>query len=383
MNTTDKKNHIALDLLAFISIVFIAYMLQDFLIPLFFAIILSVLIYPIVHYFESRLCFNRIVSITIAILIFTSLVFTVFVIIGFQFEEIVNKSDKYYAQIEQKITPLLTQTEKSTGISGKDILGSNELEIKEIAKQNSTNIMDFIATSGSILGDFILSPLYMFLFLLYRNFLVSFLYKATAGISTKAKMRSIISQIYKVQQNYLSGLIMVMALVGILNSLGLLLLGIEHAFFFGFLAALLLLIPYIGIIIGSLLPALIAFATKDSYWYAVGVIAIFGFIQFLEGNLITPKITGSKISLNAFVSILSIILFSMLWGIPGMILALPITASLKVIFDNSEKMKPIGMLLGEAKEKYFNNKAKNRLKIWKKIRLQNAIKIVPLLSIVL
>jgi predicted PurR-regulated permease PerM len=52
------------------------------------------------------------------------------------------------------------------------------MEIKEIAKQNSTNIIDFIATLGSILGDFILSPLYLFLLLSYRNFLVSFLYKA-------------------------------------------------------------------------------------------------------------------------------------------------------------------------------------------------------------
>ncbi|OOG72165.1 AI-2E family transporter [Flavobacterium sp. A45] len=369
MNTTSIKNHLALDLLAFISIVFIAYMLQDFFIPLLFAIILSILIYPIVNYFESRLCFNRIVSITFAIVIFTSLVFAVFVLIGIQFKEIADKSDKYYAQIEKKINPLVTQTEKSTGIKSED------LEIKEIAKQNSTNIMDFIATSGSILGDFILSPLYMFLFLLYRNFLVSFIYKASSGTS-KSKVRHILNDIYKVQQNYLSGLLMVMILVGILNSLGLLLLGIEHAFFFGFLASLLLLIPYIGIIVGSIIPALIAFATKDSYWYAIGVIAIFGFIQFLEGNLITPKITGSKISLNAFVSILSIILFSMLWGISGMILALPITASLKVIFDNSEKMKPLGILLGEANEKYFSNKAKNRLKIWKKLRLQKPLKIV-------
>ncbi|MES2574207.1 MAG: AI-2E family transporter [Bacteroidota bacterium] len=369
MTAIVKKDHITLDLLAYILIVFMAYMLQDFLIPLFFAIILSVLIYPIVQFFESRLCFNRIVSITIAITIFTSIVFAVFVLIGFQFEEIVDKSDQYYKQIEQKMSPLLTQTEKTTGINRDDIIGDKK--IKEIAQQNSTGIMGFIATSGSILGDFILSPLYMFLFLLYRNFLVSFLYKATAKVCNRTKMRVILHDLYKVQQNYLLGLITVMALVGVLNSLGLLLLGIDHPFFFGFLAALLLLIPYIGIIIGSLLPALIAFATKDSFWYGIGVIGIFGFIQFLEGNFITPKITGSKVSLNAFVSILSIILFSMLWGIPGMILALPVTASLKVIFDNWEKMKPIGFLLGEAKEKYFSNKAKNRLKIWKKIRVQN------------
>jgi predicted PurR-regulated permease PerM len=368
MYSIKENNHIAFDLLAFISIVFIAYMLQDFLIPILFAIILSVLIYPIVYYFENTLCFNRIISITIAIVIFCTLVFTVFAIIGFQFKEIVSKSDSYYDQIIEKINPLLAQTEKTMNIDPKEVIPANQEEIQEIAKQNSSNIYEIIASSGSILGDFILSPLYMFLFLLYRNFLTSFIYKATARVSSRSKMRIIIKDLYKVQQNYLLGLLMVMTLVGILNSLGLLLLGIEYPFFFGFLGALLLLIPYVGIIIGSLLPALIALATKDSYWYAIGVIAIFGFIQFLEGNFITPKITGTKLSLNAFVSILSIILFSMLWGIPGMILALPVTASLKVLFDNSENMKPIGFLLGDAKEKYFNSKAKNRLKIWRKMR---------------
>ena len=129
-----------------------------------------------------------------------------------------------------------------------------------------------------------------------------------------------------------------------------------------------LLIPYIGIIIGSILPALIALATKDSYWYALGVIGIFGFIQLLEGNIITPKITGSKVSLNELVSIVSIIAFSMLWGIPGMILALPITASIKVVFDHSEQFKPIGFLLGSANNKYLESRAKNRLKNWNQIR---------------
>ena len=370
MSTTITKNHVALDLLSFIAIVFLAYILQDFLIPLLFAIILSVLIYPVVQFFESRLCFNRIVSISIAILLFTIVIFSVFVLIGIQFEDIMSKSEQYNTQISQKIKPLLSQLEQFFGIKRQEIVGGGNLEVKEIVKQNSNKIFNFLTTSGSILSDFVLSPLYMFLFLLYRNFLTSFIYRATASISTKAETRVVLQQLYKVQQNYLLGLISVMGIVGILNSIGLLLLGIEYPFFFGFLCALLLLVPYIGIIIGSLLPALIALATKDSYWYAVGVIGIFGFIQLIEGNFITPKIAGSKVSLNAFVSILSIVLFSMLWGIPGMILALPITASLKVIFDHSDRMKPMGFLLGEPKEKYFCNKTKNRLKIWKKIRAQ-------------
>jgi len=368
MNILNNKTHVVQDLLAFVLIVFMAYLLQDFLIPIFFAILLSVLVYPIVRFFETRLCFNRIFSITIAILVFTTVISAIIVLIAIQFQDIMDESSTYYDKIMEKTNILIKETEDSTGIESKDIVGSEKLEVKEMVKQNSNKIVDFITRSGAILSDFVLTPLYMFFFLLYRSFLISFLYKATAKVSDKKKMRLILDQLYKVQQNYLVGLVSVMFIVGVLNSIGLLALGIDYPFFFGFLCALLLLVPYIGIIIGSILPALIALATKDSYWYPFGVIAIFGFIQFIEGNFITPKITGSKVSLNSFVSILVIILFSMLWGIPGMILALPITASLKVVFDNSIKFKAIGFVLGEAEEKYFSNKAKYRLKIWKRIR---------------
>ncbi|WP_130733593.1 AI-2E family transporter [Flavobacterium sp. J27] len=368
MNTTNHKTHIVQDLFAFILIVFMAYILQDFLIPILFAILLSVLVYPIVKFFETRLCFNRIISILIAILVFSAIIFFIFVAIGIQFQDIMDKSDTYYDKIVEKTNILIRETENSTGIESKDIVGSEKLEVKEIVKQNSNKILNFITQSGTVISDFLFTPLYMFFLLLYRSFLISFLYKATAGVSTKKSMRFILNELYKVQQNYLVGLVSVMGIVGLLNSLGLVALGIDYPFFFGFLCALLLLVPYIGIIIGSMLPALVALATKDSYWYAIGVIAIFSFIQFIEGNFITPKITGSKVSLNSFVSILVILLFSMLWGIPGMILALPITASLKVIFDNSVKFKAIGFVLGQADEKYFSSRAKNRLKIWKKIR---------------
>lgn len=370
----NSKTHIVHDLLAFMLIVAMAYILQDFLIPISFAILLSVLVYPIVRYFETRLCFNRIISILIAILVFTAIILIIFILIGIQFQDIMDKSDMYYDKILEKTNILIKETENTTGLESKDIVGGDNIEVKEIVKRNSNKIIDFITRSGSILSDFVLTPLYMFFFLLYRSFLISFLYKATSKVSDKKNMRIILDQLYKVQQNYLVGLVSVMFIVGVLNSIGLLVLGIDYPFFFGFLCALLLLVPYIGIIIGSLLPALIALATKDSYWYAFGVIAIFGFIQFIEGNFITPKITGSKVSLNSFVSILVIILFSMLWGIPGMILALPITASIKVIFDHSVKFKAIGFLLGQAEEKYFSSKAKYRLKKWKKIRAAKASK---------
>ena len=178
----------------------------------------------------------------------------------------------------------------------------------------------------------------------------------------------IIKKIYDIQQNYLVGLIKVMLIVGVLNTTGLLLLGIENAVFFGFFGALLLIIPYVGVIIGALLPALVALVTKDSYWYVFGVLALFSVIQFVEGNFITPKITGEKVSVNAFMVIFSLIAFAMLWGVAGMIVAIPVTATIKILCDHSENYKAFGFLIGEPENKFLRSVARSRLKKWKAIR---------------
>ena len=131
-----------------------------------------------------------------------------------------------------------------------------------------------------------------------------------------------------------------------LNTVGLLLLGIKHAFFFGGLAALLTIIPYVGILIGSTLPILFALATTDSLWYPLGVLMVFVFVQFLEGNFITPNIIGNQVSINPFAAILGLFIGGMLLGVIGVIFALPILAILKVICDEIDSLKPIGYVLG-------------------------------------
>ncbi|MGO1522049.1 MAG: AI-2E family transporter, partial [Sphingobacterium sp.] len=128
---------------------------------------------------------------------------------------------------------------------------------------------------------------------------------------------------------------------------GLMALGIDYAWFFGSLAALLMLLPYIGIAIGSILPAFFALAVKDSAWYAVGVVAWFQVVQFLEGNIITPNIVGSKVSINPLMAIIGIVLGGMLFGLAGLIIALPLIATLKVIFDAIPSMEAFGFLIGE------------------------------------
>lgn len=371
--TPKKENATALNLIFIISLVYVLYVLKPVVVPIIIAIILSVSGFPFVQFLERKLRINRIVSAIVAIVILSLIIFALLLFIGFQLSDILEKGDFYAEKLNNVYNTIATKLESFLGIE-KNELSLKKVNIGATIKDNFVGIIDFLTSSGSFFSDIILIPLYIFFFLIYRKFFTSFIYRAFSKDGNTLKAKTILNKLYNVQQNYLVGLFMVMGIVGVLNSIGLLILGIDNAIFFGFLAALLLLIPYIGIIIGSLLPAVVALATKDSLWYPVGVIVIFAFIQFIEGNFITPKITGSKVSINAFVAILSIILFSMLWGIAGMIVALPVIASLKVVFDSIPELKPYGFLIGEPLDEYLRSEARIRLKKWKMIRKEKRIK---------
>lgn len=325
------------------------------------------MVFPIQRFLEKKWHCNRLFATLTSLVTLFVLTGLVFFLISTRLMYFMDNSEVYSEKIGELFHNSVSSFEHTFGIRSNRLLSQGDFKAENIIKDNLDKVGMLLSESSSLLSDIVLIPIYIFFFLYYRAFFRTFLCKLFRSKS-KSFINSILNQIYQIQQNYLLGLIKVIFIVGCLNSLGLLLLGIGNPFFFGFLAALLLLIPYIGVIIGSLLPAIIALATKDSAWYAFGVIAVFGFIQFLEGNFITPKITGSKVSVNAFVVITSLLLFSMLWGITGMILALPITASLKIIFDNTPGFQAYGFLIGEPVDKHLQSKARVRLKKWQELR---------------
>ncbi|MGM5469594.1 AI-2E family transporter [Flavobacteriaceae bacterium LMO-SS05] len=365
-----SKNHItysAFSLLSLIAVVFILYILKPVIMPILFAAILAIMIFPIQNFLERKWRCHRFLASLCSITIIFCVTAILVIIICFRLNVLIENSDIYIAKLTTLYYNFINFTYDTFGISRRSALFTKDLRVESLLKGRFDKIGEFIYQSGSIFTYLVLIPIYLFFFLYYRRFFRAFYYKLFR-YKSKAFLNRMILKVYKIQQNYLLGLLKVIIIVGCLNSLGLILLGIGNPFFFGFLAAFLLLIPYIGIIIGSLIPAIIALATKDSAWYAFGVIAIFGFVQFLEGYFITPKITGSKVSINAFIAILSFIVFSMLWGIAGMIVALPITATLKIIFDNTPKYHAYGFLIGQPVDKHLHSSVRNRLKAWRKIR---------------
>jgi predicted PurR-regulated permease PerM len=125
-----------------------------------------------------------------------------------------------------------------------------------------------------------------------------------------------------------------------------LVLGMQYAILLGILGALLNIIPYLGGIIAMALFAAIALVTKSPV-YVLYVITLYSLIQFIDNNYIVPKIVGSKVKLNALISIVVVIAGAALWGIPGMFLSIPLTAVVKLILDRIEPWKPWGFLLGD------------------------------------
>lgn len=344
--TSSKAQELAYSLIAIILVVMICYQLQSVIVPFVFAGLISFLLLPFCDFLE-KYKFPRILAIIISILLVVVVLFGLFYFIISQIMGL----QELMPVVQQKtilwIQSIENTSKKYVDIDQSKILEESEKYLSEILKNSSKFVSNIIGTTSGFLVNLSLLPLYIFLFLLYRDFLKTFLYKLLKD-SPQIKIDITIDKIIDVVGNYINGLGKVIFLIGILNTLALFLLGIDHAIFFGFFAAILILIPYIGILIGALLPIMVALITKDSYVPAIGVAISFYVIQFLEGNFITPYVVGNKVSINSLVAIASLLLFSSLWGLSGLVLALPLTAVLKVIFDASDSTKAWGFLLGDA-----------------------------------
>ncbi len=337
---------------ALISVTILVYwlmVLQDILVPFFIATIFSMAILPVANWLEKK----RLSRILASILTLFLFIIISVIIIYLASTQIADFGDML-PQLEQKFTLWFNQIQrwvqenfnvgKRTQIANLKKYGTGMLGTG--LSTGGSFFTNALSTTGNVLGDMSLIPIYMFFFLYYRDFFRTFFHKLFHQVSKK-KVDEVLNRIYEVVRSYLTGLVTVTLIVGSLNTIGLLILGIDYAVFFGFLAAFLLVIPFIGILIGSILPIIIALITKDSPMYAVGVAGVFVFVQFLEGNFITPYVVGSKVSINGLVAIIALLLGSALWGIAGMALSLPTIAILKVIFDAVPDLKPYGYILGE------------------------------------
>jgi predicted PurR-regulated permease PerM len=349
-----KASLFFIGLYALISMLFIA---KGIIIPFLFALIISIVLHPLVNFFVQKKI-NRVLAIFIALILTISFIATFG---AFIFSQAMGFSESWPKMVE-KFTEIFNQTiNLASGyfdISPEKINAWITKSEGEFINSSGTTIGQTLVNVGNGLVIMFIIPVYIFMLLFYHPLLIDFFHKVF-GANNRSEVSLIISQIKKVIQRYLTGLGIEAILVATLNSVGLLMLGIEYAILIGIIGAIVNVIPYIGGIVAVALPMMIALATKTSPWYALYVLAIYYVIQFIDNHYIIPFIVASKVKINALVSIIVVLAFGALWGLPGMFLSIPLTAIVKVIFDHIDTLKPWGFLLGDTMPtiEIFNLKA--------------------------
>ena len=322
----------------------ILYIAKGIIVPLVFAIIIAIVLHPVVNYLVRKKI-NRLLAIIITLFL------TFLVIAGFGmllFWQASRFSESWPVLVD-KFTTLLNQA--VTWASG--YFDINHQKINdwitstkgELINNSGAAIGKTLLNVGSMIVVLVLLPVYIFMLLFYHPIILEFIHRLF-GTSNQSKVSEIITQTKTVIQRYLIGLVIEAFIVATLNSVALLILGIDYAILLGIIGALLNVIPYIGGVIGVTIFMLIAFVTKSPV-YVIYVIAIYTIIQLVDNHFIVPKIVASKVKINALFAIIVVIAGNALWGIPGMFLSIPLLAIVKLICDHIDSLKPWGFLLGD------------------------------------
>ena len=328
-------------LFGIILLVYVLFNLQDIMIPLAFAMIFAILLNPVYTWFQRHKV-PKILSIVIPLL----LSFIVFgAIMYFLSSQIARFSDTL-PLLKQKFSSLTTQFGQWAQL-GFGVTIKKQIELLNSALNSSSTLLSStVSTALGTLGIILLLPVYIFLFLFYKTLILNFLFEVFAEENFK-QVSDILNDTKSAIQSYMVGLLLEALIVAVLNSTALLILGVKYAILLGVIGALLNIIPYIGGLVAMALPVLIATVTKDGYNTQLGILIAYIIIQFIDNNILVPRIVSSKVQVNALISILTVLLGAALWGVPGMFLSIPLVAILKIIFDRVPDLKPWGKLLGD------------------------------------
>ncbi len=317
------------------------FMLRDILIPLAFAGVISILLNPVYLRF-LRWKMPRVVAISLTL-------FLAILVIGgilyFLAKEMAMFSDSI-PLLKKKLTQLLSELQHWLQAHF-NIAIQKQVEFLDKGVDSGTAMLgQTLGTALGMIGIFFLIPVYVFLFLYYKSLILNFIYEVFAEENSK-HVGEILNQTKAAIQSYMVGLLLEMIIVAAMNSTALLLLGIQYAVLIGVIGAILNLIPYIGGLIAIAIPVLMATVTKDGYTTQLGVIAAYAFIQFIDNNILVPRIVSSKVQINALISIIVVLLGGAVWGVSGMFLSIPFVAILKIVFDRVQDLRPWGKLLGD------------------------------------
>jgi predicted PurR-regulated permease PerM len=335
-------------LLSFFLVSLILYLGRLFLIPVAIGAFFAMLLYPVAQTLQHRglkqttAAFLSIVLLQVVLALLSGVVY-------YKLKDLQRDLPEIEMKIKEKTERLQGLLSQTTDISEQEQEVILEQKKPDIIKAVGKTVRDVVMKGLYLLLEVFIILTYAFFFLVYRHRIRNFFIKLN-WFHNQTESRLIAFRITHVVHDYLKGTFLVIAVLALIYALGFWAIGLEHAVLFALVTALLRIIPYFGSFLGIALPIAFAILTKESMWYPVLVLVFFMVTQLLEANLLTPYITGSRVKLNPLATILAILLGNLLWGIPGMILFVPLSGMLKVIFDEIPQLHPYGYFLGKEED---------------------------------
>lgn len=333
-------------LLSLAIIFVILYIGKGILMPVIMALLFAILVRPIAVFFKRRLRFPHILSSIVTVTLFVIVILGILTFISAQISSFSQDWDTIEKNISIHISNIQSFCRESFGL--------NEVEQNKIiseataeSKSNMTSmITNFLRSFSDTLFSMAMIPIYMFLFLLYQNHLITFLSKLV-GDGDQESLKTILYQIKTVVQSYLFGVLIQITVIAVMTTIGLMIVGVPYAILLGVITGILGLIPYLGNILACVITIFATLTGSPDLSLIFGVLIVTTVVQIIDNNITVPLVVSSKVEINAFASIIGILIGGMIAGIAGMFLAIPLIAILRVIFENVKGLEPWGYLIGD------------------------------------
>ena len=340
----------------------ILYAGREFFVPIALAALLAMLLLPVSIWLEKK-GLNRGLSTLCSVLLLLVVISSVIALLSWQMSSVADDLSQVKSVANERLEDLRQFLSQRVGIS-------REKQAQMIEDNQSSGAGGAAKMGAALVGGFlgglvtfILAVVYIFMFLYYRTHFKKFILKMVPA-TEKTEATRVIAESTKVAQKYLGGLGLMIVMLWILYSIGFSIVGVKNPVFFAILCGVLEIVPYVGNLTGTSITLLMTIAQGGDLSMMIGVVVTYGLVQFFQNNVLTPLIVGSEVNINPVFTIMALLAGELIWGIPGMILGIPLLGIFKIICDHVEPLKPYGFLLGPAGPKGRQSGFKDKIKGW-------------------
>jgi len=354
---------LALVLVGIISLGYLTVIGKELLCPLVFGFLFSILLLPLCQFLERKMKLHRGSASALSVVFLLLAIAFLFYIIGSQLSSLTQDWPMFKAQLLESMHNFQQWISNNFHVDLAKQIAYLNSATSSIANHSTSVIGATVVSVSSTLLFIVFILIDTFFLLFYRRLFLKFIIRAFKE-DNSAIILDITEQVQFIIRKYILGLLLEMLIVAAVCCIAFLILGIKYAILLGLITGLFNVIPYIGIFTALLLNILITFATAASSTTILLVLVTVIAVHLIDSNVLLPVIVGSKVKINAFITLMGVVIGEMLWGIPGMFLSIPVIAIAKIIFDRVESLQEWGMLLGD--EEISKKPERNRSRISKK-----------------